>query len=465
MDVVASGWRSRRGDDEITRSSTGLPTSRSMFRPTLKQAKINGKEGHWIRLRIDWRLLPHQHIKWTDEASEDIPATTNSITVTETVPPALTDLAWSYVYQSPLSPPEACFAFNDFQWADRTVEARWRGGSFDPFVVVEDRVPTVYFGFDRPLPADLISLYLDVAEIAGRLRGPLLRWEFYDGRDWVAVAAQDETANLVLPGMVAVSWPGERPRAVGEAVLASGETVQMANAQQAAQFRVGQLLYLGELEKGELVTVTAIDGDTLQLRAPVAKEVQRVPIAVAQLPRFGRPRTWLRARLQSDGDPAQSQVNGVFLNAAWAEQIATYENEALGASNGEPGQTFFFRQAPVLPGEVVEVRELTGKRAAVELPLLQAELAAAGVAADAVRTVTDPRTGELSEVWVRWESRPNLFFSGPDDRHYVIERSRGPDCSSATTCRAASRRPAPTTSVRRVMRRAVARLATCRPVR
>ena len=26
---------------------------------------------------------------------------------------------------------------------------------------------------------------------------------------------------------------------------------------------------------------------------------------------------------------------------------------------------------------------------------------------------------------MRWESRPNLFFSGPDDRHYVIERSRG----------------------------------------
>jgi predicted phage baseplate assembly protein len=28
-------------------------------------------------------------------------------------------------------------------------------------------------------------------------------------------------------------------------------------------------------------------------------------------------------------------------------------------------------------------------------------------------------------VWVRWHRRPNLYSSGPKDRHYVLERSRG----------------------------------------
>ena len=393
----------------------------------LEASKVNGKEGHWLRIRLrSGGYYRSNIIQWTDQGDDgDNGPATNRITVTETIPPAIQSLAWNYTYESPLSPPEACFAFNDFRWADRSDAARFRGNAFEPFTEVEDRVPTVYFGFDRPLPVDSVSMYLDIAEEAGRLRGPLLRWEAFDGREWLGLAADDETANLALPGMVAVAWPGERPRATGEAVIASGTRVQLANAQQAAQFSAGQLLYLGELEKGELVTVTAIEGDTLTLRAPVAKEVQRVPVAVAQLPRFGQPRTWLRARLQSDGDPLQPLVQGVFLNAAWAEQVVTYENEALGASNGEPGQTFFFRQTPVLPGESVEVRELSGKRAAVELPLLQAELTAAGMDVTAIRTVNDPRTGELNEVWVRWESRPNLFFSGPDDRHYVVERSRG----------------------------------------
>src|SRR5262249_51134170 len=41
------------------------------------------------------------------------------------------------------------------------------------------------------------------------------------------------------------------------------------------------------------------------------------------------------------------------------------------------------------------------------------------------RTVADPRTGQLGEVWVAWQERPHLYFSGPADRHYVIERSGG----------------------------------------
>jgi predicted phage baseplate assembly protein len=42
-----------------------------------------------------------------------------------------------------------------------------------------------------------------------------------------------------------------------------------------------------------------------------------------------------------------------------------------------------------------------------------------------VRTVTDRRTGKITEVWVRWQERPNLFFSSGNDRHYLLERSRG----------------------------------------
>lgn len=394
----------------------------------MEQTFVNGELAPWLRVRISsGGFYRTRTISWTD--SKNTPATSddilNTVVVVETVPPAIDAFAISYEYESPQEATDACIVFSDFAWLDFTDEARWRGTAFEPFSLSSDSVPTVYFGFDRPLPADLVSLYLDIEEVPGRLRGPLLLWEYFDGEAWLAVAALDETANLVRPGMVAVPWPGARLRPSGEAVLAEGAVVQMANVAQAAQFRAGGLLFIGEPEKGELVTVDRVGKGTLTLKAPVSKTYQRAPIAVAMLPRFGTPRTWLRARLQSDGDPAETRVNGVFVNAAWAAQVRTYQQETMGSSNGEANQAFFVRQVPVLAGELIEVRELSGPRAAVELPMLEQDLVAQGVPADAVRTVTDPRTGAIAEAWVRWENRPNLYFSGPDDRHCTIERSGG----------------------------------------
>jgi predicted phage baseplate assembly protein len=85
----------------------------------------------------------------------------------------------------------------------------------------------------------------------------------------------------------------------------------------------------------------------------------------------------------------------------------------------------FFKQLPVLPGERVEVRELEGARADVELPILREELLAEGFTDDDIRTVSDPRTRRITEVWVRWRSRPHLYHSGPGDRDYQLERARG----------------------------------------
>lgn len=79
----------------------------------------------------------------------------------------------------------------------------------------------------------------------------------------------------------------------------------------------------------------------------------------------------------------------------------------------------------MLPGEIIEVRELDGERAAVEEPILRAELLASGLTADVIRIVSDVRSGNVSEVWVQWRPRPNLLFAEPDERAFAIERSRG----------------------------------------
>ena len=48
-----------------------------------------------------------------------------------------------------------------------------------------------------------------------------------------------------------------------------------------------------------------------------------------------------------------------------------------------------------------------------------------GYTDDDIRTVTDPRSGLISEVWVTWSGQPNFYFSGPEDRHYVLDRASG----------------------------------------
>src|SRR5439155_22242657 len=53
------------------------------------------------------------------------------------------------------------------------------------------------------------------------------------------------------------------------------------------------------------------------------------------------------------------------------------------------------------------------------------EIHEAGMPSNSIRTVSDPRTGLVTEVWVRWLPRPHLFFSRPQDRHYMVERGRG----------------------------------------
>jgi len=380
--------------------------------PEMAVTKVNGEPGLWMRIRIR-----------SGAFTKNI--TINGVTFKQMAPPALDGLRLGYEYASPADPPQGCLTYNDFQWQDHTGDARRQGTPFEPFSPVEDRSPALYLGFDGPLPADVISLYLDVQEAAGVTDGPPLRWEYWDGSAWLAVAVQDETHALALPGMVSTLWPAVQTPEPAMVLQAQGSQVQLSDPRDAPRFQAGDLVYIVQGSNGELATVASSSGATLTLKTPLLKSYQNAQLSPALLPRFGTPRTWMRARLQSDGEPYQPVLNGLYLNAVWAEQVETVQNEVLGSSTAEPDQVDFTRQTPVLAGQVIEVRELDGPQAAVELPLLLQDLQQHGLSEADLRTVTDPRTAQVNQVWVRWQEQPNLFFSGPADRHYVIERSRG----------------------------------------
>lgn len=174
-----------------------------------------------------------------------------------------------------------------------------------------------------------------------------------------------------------------------------------------------------------------------------------IPAADQQaLDRFGQPLYWLRGRLKDDGEPTATVVRNLFTNAVWASQRETFHNSVLGASTGAPNQMFQFTQVPVLPGQVIEVRELSGPRANTEWRLvvldvaagdasvvstLESMLAAEGSQTDvslaigdnaAVRLTRD-KTKKVIAVSVQWQEQQNFFDSLAGSRDYVMDHATG----------------------------------------
>jgi uncharacterized phage protein gp47/JayE len=127
---------------------------------------------------------------------------------------------------------------------------------------------------------------------------------------------------------------------------------------------------------------------------------------------------WVRARLKQGELPTAATVSGVWLNAVWASQRTSTATELAGASDGNPGQAFGLQHTPVLEGELVEVQEWTGSGDGWQSALQD-------VPQSDLRLQTDSATGLVTAVWVRWTGQPNLYNSGPQDRHYTIERATG----------------------------------------
>jgi hypothetical protein len=316
----------------------------------LVPVEVERVEGRWIRVRLAVGTYTYLRIiNWRNPET----GYSNFIAIPEARPPVLESFFLGYTYRSPQEFPEKCLAYNDFNYAEHTDVVRTIGNAFFPYQPVADKVPTLYLGFDRSLPSDLVSFYWDIPHQKEK-RASAIVWEAWDGQAWEELIVTDETASLTQSGILSL-----------------------------------------------------------------------IPPDMPLLPRFGTPRAWLRARRKEAGEPFVQTVTDIHLNAVWAGQQQTFENEVLGSSTGHADQVFFLLHTPILPEEEIEVLELTGKRADVEFAMLQEELLRAGMPVTAVRTVTDARTNTISQVWVRWQSRPHLYFSGPEDRHYVLERSRG----------------------------------------
>jgi hypothetical protein len=352
------------GDDPDLFKGSG--TFRFLVPDDVAATKVNEQEARWIRARIQ-----SGGFGFTATATFDTHGGTSTLTFVVPQAPALAQLRLGYAWEYGPFPAERVLTYNDFQYADRTEEAKWPGLTFAPFAPVAGSTPALYLGFDRQLPVDRLNFFFDVLEQRGDVRGPDLVWEAWNGFDWSRLTVEDETANLRVPGMVSLIGPEDAAAAA----------------------------------------------------------------------RFGEPLYWLRGRLAEDGPPGEPTLLGIFPNAVWASQWETVANEPVGTASGIPHQALSFRRFPVLAGEQVEVQELAGARANVEWRILARDLLGEPAIRDleemlalegnqtevekAPLRLRRDRNKKVIEAWVRWEPREDFLRSGPLDRHYVLERSRG----------------------------------------
>jgi hypothetical protein len=386
--------------------------------------KEMGQEKAWVRV-----VLASGGYLYKDQGEVRVPQGRNqpAVKFDKVLAPVVTRFRLEYRFESRPEAPQSCVVENGFETTDVTTRLAFGGSPVTPFVAAEETRPTLYLGFSRSLPVDLVSLFFRVA--AGRGE-PELKWEYWDVGGWRPLALEgDETDGLARPGLVQFLWPGTALPDPAPVAAAAGSTVRFLDARSAARYRPGDALAVFQDEQAAAGTVARVDGAEVTLAVPLTQSFNAPTAGPAPLPRFGTPRHWVRvvwprAEVPEPGGPSAVTVEGIYLNAVWAAHRTTHQNELLGSTGGTDGEVLRFARRPVLEGEQVEVLELAGALADAEWRRLDAELKAAG-RAGGPRLVRDPATGKVTAAWVRWEGRANFSGSGPDDRHYVIDRELG----------------------------------------
>ncbi|OKH31281.1 hypothetical protein NIES2119_29170 [[Phormidium ambiguum] IAM M-71] len=279
----------------------------------IQPTTVSGTTNCWLRVRlIKGNYGTEATYRQTTNASNQI--------IIEPVPasfaaPSVQSIGLKYHYQA-WDALSACHTYNNFTYADRTAQLIDYGSNFQPltptaptaeeinfgsnvqlFSLCADIRPTLYLGFDRPLPNRTITLYFQVepprpGEIsqANAIATPArVVWEYRSPTGWVPLSLQDETEAFSQRGLL---------RFIGPSDFASCH-------------EFGQSLY------------------------------------------------WIRARWESGGFVVPPRLRRILTNTTWASQAVTIAEEILGTSDGNPHQTYRTVQKPVLLGQRLEVFEPT----------------------------------------------------------------------------------------------------------
>lgn len=334
-----------------------------------ERTKVNDQEGFWMRAR----LLSGGYgftkvIKWRDAGGAD-----NEFTYFIAKPPAVSDFRLGYSWQHGPFHAEHVFTYNDFQFADRTEDAKWPGVTFQLFKPTADVTPTLYVGCDKKLPVDRISLYFDIVEQPGETKGPALLWEYWDGIAWRNLSVEDETNNLRVPGLVSFIGPADAE----------------------ALNRFGQSLFWLRIRLKEDGPPGRVTFNSILTNAVWATQRQTI----------------VNEQLGESGGQPNEVFNFVQIPVLAGERIEVRELVGLRANVEWRNLAM-----EVLGNNVALVQELEEQlgREGQQNEIEKGDL----------RLVRDRRK-RVVEAWVHWTEQRHLSFAAANERVYEVERIQG----------------------------------------
>jgi uncharacterized phage protein gp47/JayE len=330
------------------------------------QNKVNGTNAFWVRVRLVGG-------GYGFSATVSVTNSTNTFTYVVTQPPALSAFRLGYSWQNGPVFAEHVVTWNDFQYEDHTDESQWPSNGYAIFKPVSDITPAFYVGFDKQLPVDDLGFYFDFVEQPGDTSGSALLWEYWNGGDWVEVAATDETQNLRLPGIVSLI----------------GEDDSVALARFDAPYFWLRVRLKEDGPPGE----------------PTLNAIYQNAVWASQQ------RTVTASALGTSSGQASQVLSVNQIPLLSGERIEVQELSGLSAN--------------------VEWRILAAELAGGDLSVVDAIeklLGQEGTQTDFtygdLRLVRD-RNKKVSEAWVRWNSKPNFYTSYAASRDYVPDRAIG----------------------------------------
>lgn len=353
--------------------------------PHFAPTEVGGQAGYWIRARVaagSYDVPQKGQQSLLARAVQSQPAFLPPITYAPVIRELHAEYS-NYYDKSAPHPLRYCLSRTDTRWQDHQQALR-RAQPFSPYravvaaadvgaEAVSYELLALYLGFHPLLaeseerafpPGYWIELLIDLEEAANGQKNQL-QWEYWNGKCWRKLRADDKTMGLTRRNYFGFIAPIDHAPSI-------------EFAQRGYWFRIRP--------------ADRVDQPTGQ-ETTSDKPLQIMP-----------------------------RLRTIRLNSVPAMNSETLTEELLGSSSGAPSQLFTLARTPVLSDVEIEVRE-PDQRTESETAQLGATNGA-GPTTGTLQVITAP-TGHTHEGWVLWQPVTSFHRAGPNDRYYLVDQESG----------------------------------------
>ena len=316
--------------------------------------------------------------------------------------------------------------YNDFQYVNLFDDEIFQ--SFQLFTTGKDPDSAIYLGFDQPFPNRLITLYAQVEPLSpGNVmsRTTQLRQAVNSGENTLAVK---QVWGFKVKQIIRVNSGGlyqEDQEILGinqeeEKLILQGNLTHTHPAGTSVEILPDSVQIRWEYQNADgWESLGAIDEtDSLTERGLIRFIGVTDWISTTDFNQSSL--YWLRVRWDKGDYLVQPHLRRILTNTIWASQVTLHPEEILGSSTGNPDQSFSPIDSPILPGQVLEVREILSETERQNIINNNHK----NIGKDSLTEIRD-QSGNIEETWVRWKEVTDFYGSQKGDRHYVLNHLTG----------------------------------------